>query len=56
VARRTHRRGGVDDGVDGFGHDGNGFGPGDGVASDSGGRDGEVKRRGSARSGSGARR
>jgi hypothetical protein len=45
VAQRTHRRGGVDGDVDGFGHDGDGFGPGDGVASDSGGRDGKAERR-----------
>jgi hypothetical protein len=49
VARRTHRSGGVDDGVDGFGYDDDGFGLGDGVASDSGGQDGEAKRRGMAR-------
>jgi hypothetical protein len=46
VARRTHRRGGVDGGIDGFGHDSDDFGPGNGVASDSGGRDGEAKWRG----------
>jgi hypothetical protein len=45
VAQRTHRRGSVDGGVDGFGHDGDGFGPGDGVGSDSGGQDGMAKRR-----------
>jgi hypothetical protein len=45
VARHTHRRGGVDGGVDGFGHDDDGFGPSDGVASDSGGRDGKAERR-----------
>jgi hypothetical protein len=56
VARRTHRHGGVDGNVDGFGHDGDGLGQGNDMASDSGGRDSEAERRGSARSGSGAER